>query len=91
MILTQLETVETELQGKRYGENKILELSVLKRRSRGHQERLKRIKDRKDMANTRFRGFFVKKQGSRGLTTRNQGPKHNYAYKPKVYRAKDQV
>jgi hypothetical protein len=91
MILTQLETVEMELQRKRYGENKILELSGLKGRSRGHPERLKRIKDRKDMANTRFRGFSVKKQGSRGLTARNQGPKHNYAYKPKVYSAKDQV
>jgi hypothetical protein len=67
MILTQLETVETELQRKRYGENKILELSGLKGRSRGHPECLKRIKDRKDMANTRFRGFSVKKQGSRGL------------------------
>jgi hypothetical protein len=35
----------------------------LKRRSRGHQERLKRIKDGNDMAKTRFRGFSVKKQG----------------------------
>jgi hypothetical protein len=68
MILTQLETVESELQRKRYGENKILELSGLKRRLRGHQERLKRIKDGKDMAKTKFMGFFVKKQGSRGLT-----------------------
>jgi hypothetical protein len=78
MSLTQLETVETELQRKRYGQNKVLELSGLKRRSRGHQERLKRIKDGKDMAKTRFRDFSVKKQGSRGLTARNQGPKHNY-------------
>jgi hypothetical protein len=43
------------------------------------------------MGETRFRGFSVEKQGSRGLTARNQGLKHNYAYKPKVYRAKDQV
>jgi hypothetical protein len=52
MILSQLETVESELQRKRYGENKILELSGLKRRSCGHQERLNRIKDGKDMAKT---------------------------------------
>jgi hypothetical protein len=26
----------------------------------------------------------------RGLTARNLGPKHNYAYKPKVYSAKGQ-
>jgi hypothetical protein len=42
---------------------------------------LKRIKDGKDMAKTRFRGFSVKKQDFRGLTARNQGPKHNYEYK----------
>jgi hypothetical protein len=83
--------VETELQRKRYDQNKVLKLSGLKRRSRGHQERLKRKKDGKDMAETRFRGFSVKKQGYRGLSARNQGPKHNYAYKPKVYSGKDQV
>jgi hypothetical protein len=49
---------------------------------------LKRIKDGEDMADTRFRSFSVKKQGSRGLSARNQGLKHNYAYKPKVYSAK---
>jgi hypothetical protein len=81
MSLTQLETVETELQRKRYGQNKVLKLKGLKRRSHGHQECLKRIKDGKDMAKTRFRGFSVKKQDFRGLTARNQGPKHNYEYK----------
>jgi hypothetical protein len=78
MSLTQLETMEMELQRKRYGQNKVLKLTGLKRRSHGHQERLKRIKDGKDMAETRFRGFFVKKQGFRGLSARNQGPKCNY-------------
>jgi hypothetical protein len=78
MILTQLETVKTELQRKRYGQNKVLKLTGLKRRSCGHQERLKRIRDGKVMAKTRFRGFSVKKQGSRGLSARNQGSKHNY-------------
>jgi hypothetical protein len=43
------------------------------------------------MAKTRFGGFSVKKHGSRGLSARNQRPKHNYAYKPKVYSAKGQV
>jgi hypothetical protein len=47
MNLTQLATVETELQRKRYGQNKVLKLTGLKRRSRGHQEHLKRIKDGK--------------------------------------------
>jgi hypothetical protein len=70
-----LETVETELKRKRYDQNKVLKLMGLKRRSRGHQERLKRIKDGKDMAKTRFMGFSVKKQASMGLTSRNQGPK----------------
>jgi hypothetical protein len=88
MILTQLETVETGLKRTRYSQNKVLKMTGLKRQSRGHQERLKRIKDGKDMAETRFRGFSVKKQGSRGLSARNQGPKHNYAYKPKVYSTK---
>jgi hypothetical protein len=64
MSLTQLETVETELQRKRYGQNNVLKLTGLKRRSHGHQERLKRIKDGKDTAETRFRGFSVKKQAS---------------------------
>jgi hypothetical protein len=57
MSLTQLETIKTELQRKRYSQNKILKLTGLKRRSRGHQERLKRIKDGKDMAKTWFRDF----------------------------------
>jgi hypothetical protein len=61
MNLTQLETVETELKHKRYSQIKVLKLTRLKRRSSGHQERLKRIKDGKDMAKTRFRGFSVKK------------------------------
>jgi hypothetical protein len=55
--LTQLETVETELKLTRYSQNKVLKLTGLKRRSRGHQERLKRIKDGKDMAETRFSAF----------------------------------
>jgi hypothetical protein len=63
MNLTQLEMVETELKHKKYGQNKVLKLTGLKRRSRGHQKRLKRIKDGKDMAKTRFKGFSVKKQG----------------------------
>jgi hypothetical protein len=70
--------METKLKHGRYSQNKILKLRGLKRWSRGHQGRLKQIKDGKDMAKTRFRGFSVKKQGSRGLTARNQGPKHNY-------------
>jgi hypothetical protein len=78
MSLTQLEMVETELQRKRYGQNKVLKLTGLKGRSHGHQKRLKRIKDGKDMAKTRFMGFFVKKQDFRGLTARNQRPKRNY-------------
>jgi hypothetical protein len=32
----------------------------------------------------------VKNEGSRGLTARNQGPKHNYTYKLKVYSVKEQ-
>jgi hypothetical protein len=51
---------------------------------------LKMDKRRKDMAKTKFRGFSVNKQGSRGLTTRIQGLKHNYVYKPKVYNVKIQ-
>jgi hypothetical protein len=78
MRLTQLEPVETELQHKRYSQNKVLKLSGLKIRSHGHQERLKQIKDGKDTAETRFRGFSVKKQGFRGLSARNQGPKRSY-------------
>jgi hypothetical protein len=42
------------------------------------------------MAKTRFTGFFVKKQGSNGLTTRTQGLKHNYIYKLEVYNVKRQ-
>jgi hypothetical protein len=44
MNLTQLEIVEMELKRKIYGQNKVLKLTGLKRRSRGHQERLKQIK-----------------------------------------------
>jgi hypothetical protein len=51
---------------------------------------LKRIKDGKDTAETRFRGFSARNWASRGLTARNQGLKHNYTYKPKVYSVKDQ-
>jgi hypothetical protein len=40
------------------------------------------------MAKTRFRGFSMKKQDFRGLTTRNQGPKHNYEYKERGLYAK---
>jgi hypothetical protein len=65
--------VETELKHKRYSQNKVLKLTSLKRRSRGHQERLKRIKDGKDMAKTRFRGFSVKKQGFWGLICKKLG------------------
>jgi hypothetical protein len=80
MNLTQLETVETELKRTRYGQNKVLKLTDLKRQSRGHQEHLKRIKDGKDMAKTRFRGFSVKKQGFQGLNCKkNQGLKPNYS------------
>jgi hypothetical protein len=43
------------------------------------------------MAKTRYRGFSVRKQGSRGLTARYQGLKHKYTYKLKVYSAKDIV
>jgi hypothetical protein len=67
MNLTQLETVETELKRTRYNQHKVLKLTGLKRWSRGYQERLKRIKDGKDMAKTSFRGFSVKKQGLQGL------------------------
>jgi hypothetical protein len=81
----QLETMETELKDKRYSQNRVLKLMGLKRRSRGHQEHLKRIRDEKDMDKTRFRGFSAKKQGFRGL---NQGPKHNYAYKQRGLYAK---
>jgi hypothetical protein len=90
MNLTQLETVETELKHKRYIQNKVLKLTSLKRRSCGHQERLKRIKDENDMAKTRCMGLSVTKQGSRGLTTRIQGLKHNYVCKPGVYNVKRQ-
>jgi hypothetical protein len=80
MSLTQLETVETELKHKRYDQNTVPKLTGLKIQPRGHQERLKRIKYGKDMAETRFRDFSVKKRGSRGLSARNQRPKRNYAY-----------
>jgi hypothetical protein len=78
MSLTQLEMMETQLKRKRYGQNKVLKLTGLKRRSHGHPERLKRIKDGKYMAETRLRGFSVKKQDFKGLSARYQGPKHNY-------------
>jgi hypothetical protein len=73
MNLTQLETVETELQRKRYGQNRVLKLTGLKIWSRGHQERLKRINDGKDMAKTRFKGFSMKKQGFQGLICKKLG------------------
>jgi IS5 family transposase len=60
--------VETELKCTRYGQNKVLKLTILKRRLCGHQKRLKQIKDGEDMAKTRFRG----------LSARNQGLKHDY-------------
>jgi hypothetical protein len=72
MNLMQLETVETETQRKRYDENKVQKLTGLKRRSRGHH---KRIKDGKDVAKTRFMGFFVKKQGFQGLICKKPGAK----------------
>jgi hypothetical protein len=75
MNLTQLETVETELKCTRYSQNKVLKLTDLKRWSRGHQERLKRIKDGNDMAKTRFRGFSVKKQSFQGLNCKKVGAK----------------
>jgi hypothetical protein len=40
------------------------------------------------MAKARFKGFSVKKHGSRGLTARNQGLKHNYTYKQRGLYAK---
>jgi hypothetical protein len=69
----QLELVEMELQPQRYNRNKVLKLTGLKRQSRGHQERLKRIKDGKVMAKTRFLGFSVKKQGFQGLNCKKLG------------------
>jgi hypothetical protein len=53
--------------------DKVLKLTGLKRQSRGHQERLKRIKDGKDMAKTRFKGFSVKKPGFQGLNWKKPG------------------
>jgi hypothetical protein len=53
--------------------DKVLKLTGLKRQSRGHQERLKRIKDGKDMAKTRFKGFSVKKPGFQGLNCKKPG------------------
>jgi hypothetical protein len=38
-------------------------------------ERLKRIKERKDIAKTRFMGFSVKKQGFQGLICKKPGAK----------------
>jgi hypothetical protein len=90
MNLTQLEMEKTELKHTIYDQNKVLKLTGSQRQSRGHQERLKRSKDGKDMAKTRFNGFCVKKLGFRGFSARNQGLKHNYTYKPKVYSVKDQ-
>jgi hypothetical protein len=73
MNLTQFETVETELQLKRYSQNKVLKLTCLKGRSRGHQERLKWIKDEKDMTKTRFKSFSVKKQDFHRLNCKKSG------------------
>jgi hypothetical protein len=53
----------------------VLKLTGLKIRSRGHQELLKRIKDGKDMAKTRFRGFSVKKKSFQGLNWKKPGAK----------------
>jgi hypothetical protein len=75
MNLTQLETVETELKHTRYSQNKVIKLTGLKRRSRGHQEHLKRRKDEKDMAKTRFRDFSSKKQGFQGINYKKPGSK----------------
>jgi hypothetical protein len=75
MNLTQLDTVETKLKHTRYSQNKVLKLTGLKRRSCGHQERLKRIEDGKDIAKTRFKGFSVKKQGFQGLNCKKPGAK----------------
>jgi hypothetical protein len=75
MVLTRLEAVETKLKRKRYSQNKVLKLTGLKSRSRGHQEHLKRIRDGKVMAKTRFRGFSVKKQGFQGLNCKKLGAK----------------
>jgi hypothetical protein len=65
--------VETKLKRKRYSQNKVLKLTGLKRQSRGHQECLKRTKDGKNMAKTRFMGFSVKKQGFQGLNCKKSG------------------
>jgi hypothetical protein len=67
--------VETELRRKRYNQNKVLKLAGLKRWSCGHQERLKRTKDAKDIAKTRFRGFSLKKQIFQGLSYKKPGAK----------------
>jgi hypothetical protein len=67
--------VEIELKRTRYCQNKVLKLTGLKRRSRGHQERLKRSWDGKDMAKTRFRGFSVKKQDFQGFIYKKPGAK----------------
>jgi hypothetical protein len=40
------------------------------------------------MAKTRFRGFSAKKLGFRGLSARNQGLEHDYAYKHRGLYAK---
>jgi hypothetical protein len=66
MILTQLETVESELQRKRCGQNKVLKLTGLKRRTHGHQERLKRSWDGKDMVETKVQGLNCEISGSLG-------------------------
>jgi hypothetical protein len=75
MNLTQLETVETELKRTRYSQHKVLKPMGLKRWSRGHQKRLKRIKDEKDMAKTRFRGVSAKKQDFQGFICKKPGAK----------------
>jgi hypothetical protein len=64
-----------EAKTQRYSQNKVLKLMGLKIRSRGHQELLKRIKDGKDMAKTRFRGFSVKKQSFQGPNWKKPGAK----------------
>jgi hypothetical protein len=88
MNLTQLESVETELKRKRHGQNKVLKLTDLKRRSCGHQERLKRIKEKKIWLKQGSRAFLRRNRVSKGLSARSQGLKHNYVYKPEVYNVK---
>jgi hypothetical protein len=65
MNLTQLEIVEMELKRKIYGQNKVLKLTGLKRRSRGHQECLKQINTEKCGQN-KVQGLFCEETGLPG-------------------------